>query len=263
MKILIIICGATVGGVVFFSYLARAQSIKYFQTCWNDPKFDNNKPFTVTEKHVALLRTLRFSWGSAETGAPEVDQNRPYGSKDIFKELKRIAGSDNKDELATLHLDSYRTLHVLLRHGKLTPGRYRIKHLSTTEIKKMFKGLKSVEENPNGLPLGLSEDGWFEVLPEHLKLLKTMVLGWTRSYNVYGRYPAPEIDPKRTYSPGYGPYNPHVGVEILNWPLTKDAAGEYVYTQEQADRIFQLHWSMLPAIQVFVENASLELKTYE
>lgn len=104
---------------------------------------DQRLRFTLTEQHVALLRRMYVGWQDCESGAPEIDPKRPYGSSSVFIDLADIldpagwdtatqAGDDaldayeaaHKDEYWALHYQTQQALQIVLRTGGMTPGIY-------------------------------------------------------------------------------------------------------------------------------------------
>jgi len=88
----------------------------------------------------------------------------------------------------------------------------------------------------------------FEFTADHLKLLRTMYVGWQDC-----EYGAPEIDPKRPY--GNSDVEPDIH-EILTGET------EYELTDEQRERYAQLHRETQTAIQIMLQLGQVQLGAY-
>lgn len=87
----------------------------------------------VTEDHLRLLKSMYVY--SSETGAPAVDQKRPYGNKDIERDVATILGwieqgyqgeipEEMQQRAMRLHRATATALQICLAVGKFEPGIY-------------------------------------------------------------------------------------------------------------------------------------------
>ena len=95
--------------------------------------------FTLTHEHLKLLRRMYVGWQDCETGAPEIDQKRPYGNSSVAEDVAEILGmepadSDNgeptlsqaqRERCATLHRETETALQIFLRCGTVAEATYR------------------------------------------------------------------------------------------------------------------------------------------
>ena len=93
-----------------------------------------NAPFTVTAGHIALLRKLRFSWETAETGAPMVDPQAPYGAPDLLAAIGHVTGAKSDTDRARQHIEAHFALSKMLRHGSLKLGDYPLLNVKYQDI---------------------------------------------------------------------------------------------------------------------------------
>jgi hypothetical protein len=224
-----------------------------------------NTPFTVTEKHIALLRKMRFAWETAETGAPMVDPDLPYATPDLIAAIGDRKGATIEADRAREHVEVYLALSKMLAHGSLKPGDYPLLNVRSEDIHVMMRGYFEDDTPLNDAPLGLTPDGLFRITAEHLELIKVLQFAWPdeeQASELVGRgdWPAPTMDPKRPY--GDMSYFEADMAHILDLKVeTKD--GEKVLSEEQENAMQHLHWQMLGALQVFVENADFKPGTYK
>ena len=223
-----------------------------------------NAPFTVTGKHIAMLRKLRFSWETAETGAPMVDPELPYATPDIIAAIGDRTGAKTEADRARQHVEVYFALCKMLTHGSLKPGDYPLLNVRGEDILVMMRGYFEDDSPANDEPLGLTPKGQFRLTGEHLKLLKVLTFAWPDEDEATERlnsdqWPAPTMDPKRPY--GDMSFFQKDMAYILDLKVeTKDGQKELSEDQEKALQL--LHWQMLGALQVFVENAEFKPGTY-
>jgi sulfur relay (sulfurtransferase) DsrC/TusE family protein len=221
--------------------------------------------FAVTADHIALLRKLRFSWETAETGAPMVDPNAPYGTPDALAAIGDISGAKTESDRARQHIEMHFALTRMLRHGSLNPGDYPALNVKHQDILKMMSGYFEDDSPANMAALGLTLDGKFRLTSEHLKLIKTLMFAWPDEEQASDRidrgdWPAPTMDPKRPY--GDMTYFQKDIADILGLKVeTKD--GEKVLSEVQEKAMQHLHWQMLGALQVFIENAEFKPGLYK
>ena len=224
-----------------------------------------NAAFAVTDKHIALLRKSRFGWETAETGAPMVDPQAPYGSPDTLAAIGNITGAKTQTDRARQHIETYFTLSKMLRHGSLSPGDYPLLNVKSKDVHDMMSGYFEENIPVNDSALGLTPEGKFRLTREHLKLIKMLMFEWPDEDQASDRlnsgdWPTPAMDPKRPY--GDMSYFKKDMAYILDLKVeTKDGKKELSEDQEKALQL--LHWQMLGALQVFVENAEFKPGTYK
>lgn len=94
--------------------------------------------FTLTERHVKLLRRMFVGWCNAEFGAPALNPKRPYGNSYAEGDMAEILNvepedmedgekrlSDRQHEmLRSLHRETETALQVVLTTGAFEPGDY-------------------------------------------------------------------------------------------------------------------------------------------
>jgi hypothetical protein len=93
--------------------------------------------FRLTSDHLKLLKHAYVGWNDCEFGAPEIDPKRPYGNKDVIRDIVEILGIvTNRDDdgcympsierdLGNLHRETETALQIVLRTGSFLPGLYR------------------------------------------------------------------------------------------------------------------------------------------
>lgn len=239
---------------------------------WSDPESScgladgawfGDGSFEITSRHIGLLRQMRFTWDGAERGAPMLDPHRPYGREDLLAQLGEVFESDDDEALACRHVEMYFVLARVLKHGELAPGRYALRNIDASDVRRAMPGYDGVTD----ADLGLDADGQVTIGDDHLRLLRDIDIRWPSEYDcedrlAIGRYPAAAADSKR-------PYGDFTFIEvdmarILGVLPPPPAQGPAVFepSPELAARLQRLHWQMLVGIQVFVEQASLEPGTY-
>ncbi len=221
--------------------------------------------FAVTAEHIALLRKLRFSWETAETGAPMVDPQLPYGTPDALAAIGGITGAKTETGRARQHIEIYFAMSKMLRHGSLAPGDYPLRNVKSNDIDNVMSGYFEEKSASNSTALGLTPDGKFRLTDEHLTLIKILMFDWPSEDQAAGRldngeWPAPTMDPKRPYSDMS--YFQSDMAQILGLEVATEG-GEKVLTEDQEKALQHLHWQMLGALQVFVENAEFKPGVYK
>jgi hypothetical protein len=96
------------------------------------------RKFTLTEKHIKLLRAMYVGWSQCEFGAPEINPKRPYGNSFVIGDIHEILSEDPSvasfdDEILEelvgeyhqLHRETETALQVILRTGSFKPGTYK------------------------------------------------------------------------------------------------------------------------------------------
>jgi hypothetical protein len=90
--------------------------------------------FTLTEKHLKLLRRMYVGWQDCETGAPEIDPKRPYGNSSVARDVAEILdeeyneenglSNESEKELLKLHGQTETALQIVLVTGEFKPGEF-------------------------------------------------------------------------------------------------------------------------------------------
>lgn len=213
---------------------------------------------SITAKHIAALRKLRFAWNPLiESGGPVVDPWAPYGSESIADDLSPIIGTRDPVSIARFHREVFYTLFEVLRTCALPPGRYRLAHLNNAWMEqRLRRELVSfpntrIEEIIAELPR-LSPDGHIDFTDQHRRLLGAIGLEWPSEgllpLLMSGRHPAPMVDFKR-------PFGDMTAFDIdmaaiLDRPRAPAGIPDATFAR--------LYWEMWPALQAFVEHAPIE-----
>ena len=222
-------------------------------------------PFEITPAHLLLLRQMRFSWDSAERGAPMLDPARPYGRTDLMAQLSEVFPGNDVPALARRHVEMFFVLARCLVHGALSPGRFVLRSIGPDDVRAALRGYGG----DNGLgdaDLGLEADGAVAVGDEHLKLMHDLQIRWPSEWDCEerldeGTYPAATADSKR-------PYGDFTFIEIdmariLGHLPPAPPDGKFEPDPALAAHLQRLHWQMLGAIQAFVENAEIAPGVYD
>lgn len=225
-------------------------------------------PFEISSAHLSLLAHARFSWDGAERGAPMLDPARPFGRSDLMAQLGEVFGETDAIALARRHVEMMYVLARVLRHGEAQTGRYALRNISAEDVRAAMRGYGG-EAGLSDADLGLDADGMFSLAEDHLKLLREMTVEWPSQWEVEDRldagdYPAAAIDPKR-------PYGDFTYIEVdmarilgrLPPPPSDGQPAIFEPDPALAAHLQRLHWQMLAAMQVFVENAELAPGTYD
>lgn len=221
-----------------------------------------NAPLQVTPSHLALLRKARFRWNGAEIGAPMLDPDAPYTRTDLMKQIAEAFPGESPEDLAMRHVEITVALRIFLARGKISPGDYQIKNLPLDVLRQDMSGY-GADGGLTDDQLSLLPDGQFRLTDEHITLARGMPVEWSNEYDNeerldFEQYPAAAFDPKRPYG-DFSWFQVDMA-RLLNLlpPRNSDGApGEL--PQELEERLACLHWQMLGAIQVIVENAEFEL----
>lgn len=96
----------------------------------------------------------------------------------------------------------------------------------------------------------------FELTEQHLKLIRRMNIG----YNDWCEFGAPEINPKRPYGNSSVYYD--IG-EILNIVPAAGDPEDPEFSDEQENKMLEIHKETAKALQVIVASGSFELGLYE
>jgi hypothetical protein len=216
---------------------------------------------TITPKHIAALRKLRFAWNTQiESGGPVVDPLAPYGSEDLAADLGPILGTRDRVAIARFHREVSALLFWALENGELAAGQYRLAHLDNAAMERRLRrelaGLppERIAAIVADLPR-LEPDGYFRFTDQHRRLLHALRLEWPNPgilWIVAGSgYPVPAVHFKR-------PFGDMTTFEI-------DMAAILDLPQPSGERfdpvLNRLYWEMWPALQTFVEHATIDAVT--
>lgn len=224
--------------------------------------FYYDRPFVLTAEHIALLRRAHFLWDITESGAPMLNPRAPYGRSDLLAQLRETFAEADDAALAMRHVEMVAALRTLLRHGTLAPGRY-------TPGPKPARATGSVS-TATELPAnetGIAADGSFEFSEDHRALLKVLSVEWPNEYDIEdlnseGAFPAPRGDGKRPY--GDMSFYFLDMITALGLPRPERGPDDRIELAPELEAKLQaLHFQILAAIQVFVENATISPGRYE
>ena len=153
----------------------------------------------------------------------------------------------------------------MLRHGSLSSGDYPLLNVRSKDIHDLMDGYFEQNTPANDTALGLTPDGKFRLTSEHLKLIKILMFEWpdedqASDHLESGDWPASTMDPKRPY--GDMIYFQKDMAYILDLKV-EAKGGKKELSEEQENALRHLHWQMLGALQVFVENAEFKPGTYK
>lgn len=160
------------------------------------------------------------------------------------------------------HVEMVAALRTLLRHGTLAPGRYTpgLKKLPEADTYSSTTDLTAAEK-------GLAADGSFEFSDDHRALLKVLSVEWPNEHDIEdlnseGAFPAPRGDGKRPY--GDMSFYFLDMITALGLPRPERGPDDGIELAPGLEaRLRALHFQMLTALQVFVENATIAPGRYE
>jgi hypothetical protein len=221
----------------------------------------------ITASHLGLLRQARFAWDGAERGAPMLDPERPYGRGDLLVQLGEAFGAHDADTLARRHVEMFFVIARALKHGALAPGRYALGNTDAKDVREAMHGYGG-DDGVSDTDLGLDTDGRVTLTDDHLQLLRAIEIRWPSAYDCEDRldtggFPAAMADPKRPY--GDFTYIEVDMARILGvLPPRQEGDGPAIFEPgpELALRLQRLHWQMLVAMQVFIEQMDLDPGVY-
>lgn len=216
------------------------------------------------ERHLKAIRKLRFIWDPAvESGGPIVDPYRPYGSTVIADDLAPILGTRDEVAVAAFHAEVASALSSALKNGELKPDRYPLAHLTNAEMERALRReLRAlpperiatiVKELPR-----LDPDGTFLFNREHLLLIRHLRFGWPDT-NMLGMFdhrgwiPVPIVNYKR-------PFGDMTAFEIDMARILSLPRPPFNHTPLD-QQLSNLYWEMWPALQAFVEHASIATRS--
>jgi hypothetical protein len=213
---------------------------------------------TLTSKHVAALRKLRFDWNTRiESGGPVVDPAAPYGSGDMAADLAPIIGTRDRLAIARFHREVCAVLVWALENGELADGQYRLAHLDNAGMEQRLRrdlaGLPAerIAAVLADLPQ-LEPDGYFRFTGQHRQLLRALRFEWPDVQIMRivagSGYPAPAVNFKR-------PFGDMTAFEIDMASVLGLPRPSLGHVDPLLNR---LYWDMWPALQTFVEHATID-----
>jgi hypothetical protein len=211
---------------------------------------------SLSPRHIACIRQLRFLWIDAEAGAPSVDPEAPFGSNEALRDLAEITGETDEAALERLYIEVMNGLREFASTARLAPGRY----VLPAPIVQLLQRFHEAEE------AGIDEHGGFQFEAEHGKLiaaLRWVVMTDRVSFEPIaigaclcngGLWLVTSANFKRPY--GDMTYCELDMAEILGLPVDK-SGDEYRIAPELDERLNALHQRMHIALQVFVQHAQV------
>jgi hypothetical protein len=214
-------------------------------------------PPAITARHIAALRKLRFAWNTLiESGGPIVDPWTPYGSENMAVDLGPIIGTSDRVAIARFHREVSAVLIEALQHCELADGQYHLAHLDNAwmeqRLRRDLAGLppERIEAVVAQLPR-LDPDGQFRFTDQHRRLLRELRFEWPQRQLLWivarTGYPVPSVHFKRPFG-DMTAFDVDMA-QILGRPLPPTHALDPV--------LERLYWEMWPALQAFVEHASI------
>jgi len=212
---------------------------------------------SLSEKHIACIRQLRFLWIDAEAGAPSVDPEAPFGSDEALRDLAEISGEKDEAALERLYIEVMNGLREFAATAQLAPGRYVLPAPIATQLTKFMAAPEDA---------GLDQNGGFLFEAEHGKLIAA--LRWVVMTDRMSFEPIPiGADLQNggfwlvTSANCKRPYGDMTCCEldmadVLGLPVDK-SGDEYQIKPELDERLNALHRRMHIALQVFVRHASM------
>ena len=227
---------------------------------WEDHILDN---FKLEANQLSLIRQSVLWWDGAESGAPRLDPEKPFGKVDLFAQLGALLpGNSSEEDKAEFYASMTHALGYFVANATLKPGEYEITNLSMEDVRYLMQGY--YRSDASGLTpeeLGFSDSGKVVMSDEMIALVKGAYWEWSNEWEnramlEEGWWPAPAIDPKRPYGDmSFIELDMH---RILEWPVEKrDEDGYIRLTDAQQEQLSLLHLRLLAATQVFLEQAEL------
>lgn len=188
--------------------------------------------------HLAILRNLRVTWLTVESGAPGLRQFLPFGAnRSTLKVGFELIGCRDEALLARALVETGQLIPAFCTKAAMSAGRYAV----PADMRDYFADSQT----------GVSTDGMFEFREEHAVLLRQSC--WRTDMLYPPSWPLPGIDGKRPY--GDRSYFQIDMASHLGMPYQISSDGE-VQTDEVRDaELESLHWQMLTALQIFLLHA--------
>ena len=215
-----------------------ADAIRAVFTAKDDP--------AITGNHTKLIRAFRATWVPIENGGPGIDCGFPFGQDvNVIERALELLGTTDRYLAAQTIAEAGRILPSYMELcAKLAPGSYPV----PSEMAEWR---------------GVASDGRFTLRPEHVTLLKGAAWTAVDADNIDAVlemdtiWPMPYIDGKYPY--GGCSYFQIDMANLLGDPY-QIGPDQYAIEDDEKDaRLAQLHEEMLPALQVYLTNASATL----
>jgi hypothetical protein len=206
--------------------------------------------FKLTERHLNLLRNAVVLWAPVESGAPavvisplQIGDGEEQPTPAVYADIARRAGlpmsnpptAAEKQQVDDLVADLPEALAQLLAHGRLEAGTYRYEN-PLVELPFASKMLP-----PEIAALAKERVVSFALTGRHVALLR------------HARWRGLFMNPKRPY--GDFTYFELDMAEILGEQVARTADGKLPDKEEQ--RLWKLHTETLPALQLYLQKASI------
>jgi hypothetical protein len=208
--------------------------------------------FTLTPEHIRLLRQATVLWAPIESGAPAVMVTpllmEGASHEDVAADVARRAGivtgetptAEDRQRGAALLDEVPEALAQLMEHGTLAPGSYRFEN----RVVDLENAANLV---PDELPeLAKERTATFTFTAQHRALLAA------------ARWSGPMVNPKRPY--GDMSYFELDMLDVLGEKAPQDAQGMLAPAVEK--RLGKLHAETMPALQLFLDKATIEPRAY-
>jgi hypothetical protein len=205
--------------------------------------------FKLTERHLKLLRNALVLWSPIESGAPGVVisplmiRDDEQATPAMYADVARRAGmtiSDpptaaEKQQVEDLLAELPEALAQLLAHGRIEAGTFRYDNplVALPFASQMLPAEIASLANEKAVT--------FTLTGRHVTLLRQ------------ANWRGPVMDPKRPY--GDSTYFELDMADILGEHLAKTADGQLM--DQDQKRLWKLHTETLPALQVYLQKASI------
>jgi hypothetical protein len=203
----------------------------------------------LTAQHCALIRRLRVIWLPIESGGPGIDFSQPFGQHHpTLATAMAVLALDDEAVAARLVAELGLLVAQYVSAGAgLAPGRYALPADVAAEL--------AYAE------AGITPDGQFDFSTQHAALLKQ--LNWISVDAAMLDYvleedtetwPMPYVDGKYPY--GESSYFQIDMARLLGEPYALDDSGAVIGDADKDERLENLHYQTLTALQVFLIHAT-------
>ena len=184
-----------------------------------EPEFAAIYPddFKLTSQHIALIRKMRLSWNTVETGAPCQDVRRPFAGTQTLSLLDDVLTNGRDEESKVNFLILRRAaLSAFCEQATLAPGRYSIHNIAHSDVEAALDWLDDWQEK-----IGVNTDMQIDLTADDIALAKNASWEWPAEEEMeeafeHGEVAGPTVDPKRPYGEmSYIDLDMH---RILEWP---------------------------------------------
>ncbi len=210
--------------------------------------YTSNAAPVLTAQHCALIQRLRVIWIPIESGGPGIDFSQPFGQDNpTLATAMAILELDDEALAARLVAELGLLVAQYVVGARLAPGRYALPAGLATEL--------AASE------AGITPDGQFDFSAQHAALLK--LLNWISVDASMIEYvleedsetwPMPYVDGKYPY--GECSYFQIDMARALGEPYASDDSGAMIGDADKDQRLEDLHYQILTALQVFLIHAT-------